>query len=1028
MVNKFVLFICCATLAFSLFAVPAFAQTPDPPGTPNSQANNWDPSVVLDTTTDWIGNSYSGRNVSEYNSLFHVPLDMDGIYVTPDGTIYTNTTYEEGGRPAMAFDKYGRMISPMNANSSAGPQTYFGPYGGVAVATSGHYNFLSHAPGGTGIGIRDTNTWLITSYTVSSPNLNNSYGVWGLAVANNKLYVTEQDNNLVEIFDISDITRITLLSSFAVPAPVRIAVDSHGNFWVSHKDNTSYPFTIALGGQGLNYVDQYNGKTGEHMHTITLGPDAQISALAASPFGALLIADSGPDQNIKIYANLERDPIFIGDFGEKGGSLAGPVPGRTGPLSPRRFRAIMGIGMDAEGNIIVAQGGFGLDSGVGHGVDLQSYTWWGQLNWERDGLGFRALGSIDPHSDTDFYDAYHHWKIDYSKHGNVATFVADTYQKFKYPEDIRMSSILGQGEIKYIHGRKFLVARGEIETFLEIYRYEKDKDTEIPIPCVAFDYGAFQGGQDFVAQPTDGEWIWRDVNGDGQMTNAQGVWDPAEFSEPTTEGTFQGSPIPNEHRDGSDFWLDDNGDIWQVNSGLNEPPYEQSIHLRRYYFQGFDGFGAPIYDFNHMAVYNVGLGQDLPDISELDHAIFDPNASKGGTLYVLGSNGTQIVRYDNWDLTPIGKPKKSTWSTFLTTNSDVNDYWNGEAFTQIGDFVFVDFNSGYAQSIGTWENHYNQVYSAKTGAYVGRIVAGEDVGGMANIGDTDESKSLTSFKRDNGEYVLIREEDWQAKYLMFRWNPPAQLPEPKAPAPVGVTGAPDDMAFDLNWTPDPSAMSYTISSGPTTKGPFVPQSSGVYGTNTFAVLGLTNGVTSGYAQLTVFYPNGASANSQPIPISAVAQGTSYGGDDPTIVFNNDQTYACTPLCFDGVTIGHLVQGASVTWSDVVVQKTGTYNLRIYEENGQSASDWGLPSGSIGPTINVTVNGTVVNNAPVGGTTVTSPQMPQTDNGCFCTPAFVTVQVPLVAGQNNTIELWIPSDAIAGDPNIDRILVPFAPVN
>lgn len=1013
MFKRYSLYILCAVL--TLLAVPVFPQAPDPPGTPNSQALNWDQAVVLDATTDWIGNSFSGRNVSEYNSLFHVPLDMDGIYVTPDGNIYTNTTYEEGGRPAMAFNKHGDMISPMNANSSAGPQTYIGPFGGVAVATAGHYNFLSYAPNGTGIGIRDTSTWLMTSYTVSgSANLNSSYGVWGLAVANNKLYVTEQDKNLVEIFDISDITRINLISSFTVPAPVRIAVDSSGNFWVSHKDNTSYPFTIALGGQGLNYVDQYNGATGDHMHTITLAKDAQISALAVSPFGGLLIADSGPDQNIKIYANLERDPIFVGEFGEKGGSLAGPIPGRTGPVAPRRFRAIMGVGTDAEGNIIVAQGGFGLDSGVGHGVDLQSYTWWGELNWERDGLGFRALGAIDPHSETDFYDAYHHYKIDYSMHGHVDTFVADTYNKFKYPEDVRMSSILGQGEIKYIQGRKFLVARGEIETFLEIYRFEKDEDSEIPIPCVAFDYGSFQGGQDFVVQPVNGEWIWRDVNGDGQMSNAQGVWDPAEFFEPTSEGTYQGSPIPDEHRDGADFWMDDNGDIWQVNAGLNEPPYEPSIHLRRYFFQGFDSFGAPMYDFDHMAIYNVGLGQDLPDISELDHAVFDVHASKGGTLYVLGSNGTQIVRYDNWDL----GNRKSAWSTFLTTNADVNNYWNGEAFTQIGDFVFVDFNSGYAQSNGTWENHYNQVYSAKTGAYVGRIVAGEDVGGMANIGDTDESHSLTSFKRSNGEYVLVREEDWQAKYLMFRWTPPDPLPVPKAPVPAGVTGVPDDMAFDLNWTPDPNAMSYTISTSPNLKGPFVPQSSGVYGTNTFAVLGLTNGTSAGFAQLTVFYPNGASANSQTVPVSAVAQGTSYGGDDPTIVFNNDQTYACTPLCFEGVTIGHLVQGASVTWSDVVVPKTGTYNVRIYDENGNSASQWGLPSGSIGPTINITVNGT---------TTVTSPQMPQTDNGCFCTPGYVTVQLPLTAGQNNTIELWIPSNAVAGDPNIDRILVPFAPV-
>jgi hypothetical protein len=156
-----------------------------------------------------------------------------------------------------------------------------------------------------------------------------------------------------------------------------------------------------------------------------------------------------------------------------------------------------------------------------------------------------------------------------------------------------------------------------------------------------------------------------------------------------------------------------------------------------------------------------------------------------------------------------------------------------------------------------------------------------------------------------------------------------------------------------------------------------------------------------------------------MPISAVAQGISYGALDPTIVFNNDQTYTCTPLCYEGLTIGHVVQGASITWSDIVVPTTGTYNFRIYDENGYSPSTWGLPPGSIGPTINVTVNGT---------TTVTSPQMPQTDNGCFCTPGYVSLQVPLVAGQNNSIELWVPANAISGDPNIDRILVGFNPVS
>jgi hypothetical protein len=56
-------------------------------------------------------------------------------------------------------------------------------------------------------------------------------------------------------------------------------------------------------------------------------------------------------------------------------------------------------------------------------------------------------------------------------------------------------------------------------------------------------------------------------------------------------------------------------------------------------------------------------------------------------------------------------------------------------------------------------------------------------------------------------------------------------------------------------------------------------------------------------------------------------------------------------------------------------------------------------------------------------------MPQTDpNGGWGTPGYVTVQVPLNAGSNNTIELWVPANAASGDPNIDRILVEFNPVS
>jgi hypothetical protein len=226
-------------------------------------------------------------------------------------------------------------------------------------------------------------------------------------------------------------------------------------------------------------------------------------------------------------------------------------------------------------------------------------------------------------------------------------------------------------------------------------------------------------------------------------------------------------------------------------------------------------------------------------------------------------------------------------------------------------------------------------------------------------------------------------------------------------------GVPNDEAFDLTWTLDPTALAYTISSGPTITGPFVPQSTGIYGTNTFSVLGLTNGVNSGYARLTVFYPNGATANAQPLAISAVAQGITYGYSDPTVQLTGGAYWGACSLCNDDEQVDYVVQGTSITWSDVVVPTTGTYNVRIYDENGTA--------GGGGSTINVTANGSA---------TVTSPPFPQTDNQCWCTPGYVTVQLPLNGGSGvtNTIKLWVPADAANGDPNIDRIVVGFNPVS
>jgi len=775
-------------------------------------------------------------------------------------------------------------------------------------------------------------------------------------------------------------------------------VDQAGGMWVSHRDQTPL---LSLDGNvydingqmGLAPVDHYDS-SGNYVNTITLPDGGEVGGLAVNSYGALLVADDGPDQNIKIYANLEVNPTLVGTFGEKGGDYAGPVVGRVGPL---RFRGITGIGTDVLGNIYVSQSGFGLDMGVGHGVTLQSYTWYGALNWERQGLEFQTMAAVDPHSETDVYDANHHFKLDYSQPaGKEATYVADTYNRFQYTQDVRVTSIGEGGQIVYIQGKKFLLVTPEYGTYTEIYRFQGEGNSEIVIPCEAFDYGSWQMSyQDFYAQPLNGEFIWRDVNGDGLMTNAQGVWDPNEFFEPTTEGIYQGNTIPDEHRDGGDLWIDKNGDAWQVNYGGNTPPYEASIHIRRYQFQGFDQFGAPIYDYDHMQIYNVPT--DFPDLTTIGSAEFFPDETSGGTLYAMGSGPIQgtnlIARYDNWDK----GNRQSKWVTNLPTDPDPNNTWSPNSFTKAGDFFFVDY----------WEPHYNQVFQAKNGLYVGTFVPGSNVGGAPNVGNTDMWQANRAFKRSNGEYILLQEDDYQAKILMYRWTPPNPLPPPPTPvAPKGLTqtGA-DDESVTLSWTPEPSALTYTLRASQTSGGPYTPITAGIYGTSTYTDIGIQPNGTW-YVVLSAVEPTGLSATSKQIVVNTKVAGTTYEAESGALTGCAGIYYGADDSAY--YRVGCMAPGSTITLNNVTVPTTGTYAMRIYYGNGDN---------NPADLYNM---GVAVNGGPI----TYSPNMPYT--GDWSIPGYVTMNVQLNAG-TNTIVLGNQSDDTSGGPDIDRIVVPFAPV-
>lgn len=959
----------------------------DHPKVAQSLRSTPDPNT-MNYTTSWVGNSLPGNGSGTVDALQHVPLDADGMYVTPDGKVYTNTAWDEGGRPVSVF-KNGQLISPLNDEDNS-PNWSNG--GGDAIAADAKYIYKGNSANGTngGQGITVLNASDLTAAPVTftgSSTLGNSYAVNGIAISKGKIYVTEEDQNVVDIFDQNT---LALIKSLSINNPARIAVDDQGGLWVSHHNEAAYP---NLNGNPTNLNEDYGLPTVDHfdsggnlINTITLPGNAEVSALWIDHFGFLLVGDEGPDQNIKVYANLAHNPTLVKTLGVKGGVYGGDLDdqGKVGPL---RFRGITGIGTDNLNNLYVSQNGWGFAHGNGHGTEIESYKPSGQRNWSVKGLEFVHTMDADPITKTDVYDPYHHFKVDYQKPaGRESTYVADTLNRFRYPDDVRITGIAATAQVQYIQGRKFLLVGNQGGVDMAIYRFDDSASgpgKEIAIPCAAFDYGSFLGSyQDFDVQPLDGEFIWRDSNGDGRIQMN-------EFLEPPN----------NLHRDGGNFWMDSNGDVWQVNYQAENPPYEQSIHLRRYLFQGFDSFGAPIYDYDHMTVYNVP--NDFADIPTIAGSVFRPNESEGGTLYVSGGSPSagsfsQIVRYDNWDK----GNRKARWVINVPFDPDPNNTWSPVSFSQAGKFIFVDFNTP----------HYALIYSAVDGSYVGEFTPGSDVGGLPNVGNDDEWQSTHALALDSGEYILFKEEDFQAKQLMYKWRPPSELTKIPAPAPpTDVTASPDDQSVTLSWTGGAGALVHTVSRSTTQGGPYTPVDSGIYG-NTVSDTGLSNGTTYYYV-VSSLSETGTSLNSPEVAVTPTAAGTTYEAESGLLAGGPFVVAPCS-LCSGNARVGDVAPGSTITLTGVTVPISGTYSIRIYDVNGNQPSDWGLPQE---PTIDIAAN---------GGTEIVSPPLPYTGN--WNTPGYTTVEAPLNAG-SNTVVLSVPADAPTGDPDIDRIVVSFKPM-
>ena len=102
-------------------------------------------SPKLDCRVSWIGNTFPGATK-------WVQQDIEAMCVTPDGTVFTNVAWEEGGGNCGQY-KDGDVLG--FARHTHG----WGAGGGQAVAANSKYVFIGMQMSNEGGGLQDPETW-----------------------------------------------------------------------------------------------------------------------------------------------------------------------------------------------------------------------------------------------------------------------------------------------------------------------------------------------------------------------------------------------------------------------------------------------------------------------------------------------------------------------------------------------------------------------------------------------------------------------------------------------------------------------------------------------------------------------------------------------------------------------------------------------------------------------------------------------------------------------------------------------------
>jgi len=678
----------------------------------------------------WIGNSLPRGEINN-DERSHVQHWIWGIEVSPDGRVYAGGGNESGH--AISVFKDGDLESDFipKADGSDGAWNWgTGNHGAVSFDDSHMYSVNTSGNAHKWERQPPYNKVRIMTPVGAAAN--------EIVVRFNKMYLVAWETGEIQVRQLDD--DFTLINRFTVEGAYDIAVDGENSIWVSmgggsHGAGSPDP--------PLNEVRRYDAQGNRLPGTLDGFGDLMGIAIGHHQ-GRLIVSDDGPNKQVLFYDIADpANPTLVRRFGEPGGIYSGT---RGVFDHDQQLFDVQDAGTDAEGNLYVLSSQSSFVLGETGGAMVRAYSPEGEKRWELSSELWTGTASVLPSTDgEEIYGVEEVFVLD--PDADPANCDPDFRHGFCDP-DWKLHAITYDDV-------------GSPEDFRVVNRFSNR---------------AFRGSAEI--RELDGKRvIFRQNMGSGSIDGQGMGYDLLVFEDRPSMISHRRGRVPDNVAWGHAWHPDMAGNVWEGNAGGK---------IRMHKFGGFDADGAPIYDEYKQ--------YDYPEwFKEVTRIFYD---TENDVLYLSGYSeesisddrwdydrlptniaGTHLLRYDDWK----AGNRQPSYIIELPWDESGRSL-PPKTWYAAGDYIFTApvRPSGGLVPIS--------VFNANTGQFVGVLRHHQ----FGQLGWIDITRGLTAFKRANGEYIVIHEDNAYAKNVVYRWTP-----EPQAPDEHAINaGGPDYVATD----------------------------------------------------------------------------------------------------------------------------------------------------------------------------------------------------------------------------------------